>query len=215
MTGAADMVAPKGARQGEPKGARQSEPKGARQGEPKGARQGEPKGARQSEPKGDTKGDTAGELARLFPDVPVAVRDPDTGETVALTVREFRFREGLEATAAARPIILALAALVPDGDEPAAEAPDALAFDAVIAAHADRWLELIGRACGREPAWLARLGDHDARRLSVSMWTANGPFFMRRLVEAIAEGSTAASLFRSIASSTRSSAPATGADTTT
>ncbi len=35
------------------------------------------------------------ELAVLFPDRDVAVRDPDTGAEVSLTVREFRFREGL------------------------------------------------------------------------------------------------------------------------
>ena len=32
----------------------------------------------------------------LVPDVDLDVRDPDSGEAVALTVREFRFREGLE-----------------------------------------------------------------------------------------------------------------------
>ena len=36
------------------------------------------------------------ELSVLFPDCDVTVRDPDTREPVTLTVREFRFREGLE-----------------------------------------------------------------------------------------------------------------------
>ena len=55
------------------------------------------------------------ELDILFPDREVTVRDPDSGRPATLTVREFRFREGLEATAIARPFIAALAALVPEG----------------------------------------------------------------------------------------------------
>ena len=67
--------------------------------------------------------DAVEELSVLFPDRDVTVRDPDTGAEVSLTVREFRFREGLEATALARPLLAALAALVPadrdgtDGEE--------------------------------------------------------------------------------------------------
>ena len=55
------------------------------------------------------------ELDILFPDREVTVRDPDSGRPATLTLREFRFREGLEATAIARPLIAALAALVPGG----------------------------------------------------------------------------------------------------
>ena len=155
--------------------------------------------------------ETAAELARLFPDQALAVIDPDSGESVRLVVREFRFREGLEAVAAARPIILALAALVLADAEPEAEPPDALAFDAVLAEHAELWLDLIARACGRDTAWLARLGDHDARRLSLAMWGANGPFFIRRLVDVMADSGRTKSLFRSIGSSILLCAPDTGA----
>ena len=45
-----------------------------------------------------------------------------------------RFREGLEATAIARPLIAALAGLVPDAAED--EGPDALAIESALAAHA-------------------------------------------------------------------------------
>ena len=159
--------------------------------------------------------DTAGELARLFSDARVGVRDPDSGETVVLTVREFRFEEGLEASAAARPIVAALADLVADGAEPGAEVPDELAFDAVLAAHRAQWLALVARACGREVAWIARLAYRDGRRLNHAMWQANGPFFFEPAVEAVAARGTLASLFRSSASSIPSSAPDTGAATAT
>ena len=157
--------------------------------------------------------DTAAELAVLFPDREVTVRDPDTGAPVTLSLREFRFREGLEATALARPLIAALAALVPDGED--AEGPDALAVEGVLADHAGLWLALAGRACGREPAWLARLGDADGRVLSEAMWAANGGFFLRRVVAQVAAKVAAQARpprpYRSTGFSTPSSAPATDA----
>ena len=120
------------------------------------------------------------ELSVLFPDRDATVRDPDTGAEVSLTVREFRFREGLEATALARPLIAALAALVPerrDGASAEGKGPDALEIESALAAHAALWLELTARACGRDADWLARLGDADGRALSEAMWAANGGFF--------------------------------------
>ena len=158
--------------------------------------------------------DTAAELRTLFPDEDLTVRDPDTGAPVALTVREFRFLEGLEATAAARPFLAAYAALVGDGPEP--EAPRTLELDGLLGAHAALWLDLIARACGREAAWLARLADADGRALRDAMWSANGHFFLRRVVALVRERRIATgSLFHSRESSTHSPAPATGAATAT
>lgn len=153
-------------------------------------------------------GDAGGELEVLFPDAEVEVRDPDGGGAVALTVREFRFREGLEAQVAARPLVEALAAATEGAGE---DGPDAGAIEAAMAAHAGLWLDLIARACGREAAWLARLGDSSALALSNAMWSANGSFFVRR-VAAVAAARRRPS--RSRGSSTRSSAPATDAATT-
>ena len=155
----------------------------------------------------------ADELAVLFPDRDVAVHDPDTGEQVSLTVREYRFREGLEATAIARPLIAALAGLVPDAADP--EGPDALAIESALAAHAALWLELAARACGRDAAWLARLSDADGRALSEAMWAANGGFFLRRVAAQMATRAQAReeSPCRSSACSTPSSAPGTDAAT--
>ena len=163
--------------------------------------------------------DAVEELSVLFPDRDVTVHDPDTREPVSLTVREFRFREGLEVTALARPLLAALAALVPAGEDGtgAGRAPDALAVEGVLAAHAALWLELAARACDRDAGWLARLGDADGRALSEAMWAANGAFFLRRVVAQVATRATAreASPWRSPVCSTPSSAPGTGAATAT
>ncbi len=169
----------------------------------------------------------AHELAVLFPDRDATVRDPDSGAEVSLSVREFRFREGLEATALARPLIAALAALVPEsgaGESTHEGSPDALAIESALATHAALWLELIARACGRDADWLARLGDADwlarlgdadGRALSDAMWAANGGFFLRRVLAQVASRGRKASPSRSPACSTPSSAPATGAATST
>ena len=155
------------------------------------------------------------ELDVLFPDREVTVRDPDTGTPVALTLREFRFREGLEATALARPLVAALAALVPNGDGDGDGAPDAHMIEAALADQADLWLTLAARACDRDAAWLARLADADGQALSEAMWAANGAFFLRRVVARVAtrrrppEQETRP--FPSTACSTPSSAPATRA----
>ena len=103
----------------------------------------------------------------------------------------------------------------PEGDD-AGALPGVEVFDDLIAAHADLWLELSARACGREAAWIARLIDEDAVRVRDAMWAANGPFFTRRLVRRIeGRGAAVERLFRSIVSSIRSSGPDTGAATTT
>ena len=158
--------------------------------------------------------DTAAELAALFSDERVRVADPDSGRAVALTVREFRFLEGLQAAALARPLIEDMAAETADGADP--DAPPTLAFVDLLGKHAGLWLDLTARACGREAAWLARLGDADGLALRDAMWSANGAFFLRRYVTLVkARRLATGSLFGSSASSTRSSAPATGAATAT
>ena len=118
----------------------------------------------------------AEELAIVEPDVDLTVRDPDTGEAAALTVREFRFREGLAAQQIAAPLIAALTALAAAEAEGAAM-PEPVEIDAILGENAELWLQLIARACDREADWLGRLGDEDARAVSGAMWTANGQFF--------------------------------------
>ncbi len=159
----------------------------------------------------------ADELGVLFPDVELTMRDPETGESVALTVREFRFREGLEAQAAARPLIEAFTALVERAGAEGVEDSEigVAAIDWAIGEHPEIWLELVALATGRTTEWLARLSDRDAQALSGAMWQSNGPFFVRRIVAGVTGKQAMAGLFRSLASSTASSAPVTDAATTT
>ncbi len=115
-------------------------------------------------------------------------------------------------------MIAALAALVPETGSSAndqEDEPDALTIESALAAHAALWLELTARACGRDADWLARLGDADGRALSEAMWAANGGFFLRRVVAQVASRARGANPLRSPACSTPSSAPATGAATST
>ena len=126
------------------------------------------------------------ELGVLFPDFDVEVRDPETGDAVTLTVREFRFLEGLEVQSEARPLIRELAGLV----ERAANGAEVglIELNAAIGAHGALWLSLIARACGREVSWLAGLADADAHALHAAMWAVHGPFFTRRLVAGRSSG---------------------------
>ena len=147
--------------------------------------------------------DPAEELEVLFPDVELTVNDPETGEAVGLTVREFRFREGLEAQALGRDLIAALAAHAADE---AAPALDTVAVDALIGERAGAWVALCAMACGRDAEWLERLRERDARAVSSAMWEVNNDFFFERIAAAAA---AARRLSRSPRSSTSSCGPDT------
>jgi len=165
------------------------------------------------EPKPTATHAPADELDVLFPDVDLTVRDPDTGAAVELTVREFRFLEGLRAQATARPFTEALAEVIGTADESALDAP---AIAGVLAEHGETWLALTAAACDRDPEWLARLRDVDGDAVSEAMWSANGGFFMRRVVAAVAAARKGVKRgSRSPSSSTPSSAQDTGAGTPT
>ena len=98
------------------------------------------------------------------------------GETI--TVREFRYREGLEAAALARPFLAGLRALmVATHDEIAAED-----IDLLIAEHRDSWLKLVALSCRRDVAWLADLPDQDAMNIQMAFWSVNSQFFKRRIL---------------------------------
>ena len=139
----------------------------------------------------------------------VAVRDPDSGEPVTLTVREFRFLESLQIHAEVRPLIEAIAGSVQADDV------DERRIATALTDHAETWVACIARATGRDPEWIARLSDHDGQALSAAMWSANGSFFVRRLVEAVTRRRQAKGPSPSPKSSTPSSGPDTGADTGT
>ena len=145
--------------------------------------------------------DPSAEVEILFPDQAVTVTDPETRERVTVIVREFRFRESLELRAVSRPLVDAMAAGLADG-------LDGAAHDALMARHADTWLALLSRACGKPEAWLAELRESDGAALDDAMWTANKDFFIRRVaLEAAANRTGDAS------PSETPSTPASGQDT--
>ena len=146
------------------------------------------------------------EVETLFPDVRVDVRDPKAGVTVRLKVREFRFRESLEAQALGRPLLDALATAAEDGELEAA------AISSALGNHADVWLELVARATDRDPDWLAGLSDADGEAVSDAMWTVNADFFIRRIAGDLAAKRRAEQPSPSPRSSTPSSAPDMGGD---
>ena len=153
----------------------------------------------------------AEDLAILFPDVDVAVRDPDTGETVDVTVRELRFLEGLRLSGPARPLIEAFAASISSEDD----AIDESAVAAAMTEHAEAWLACLAAATGRDVEWLGRLPDKDGHALSGVMWSVNAGFFGRRFIEAVRRRRRPAGPSPSPKSSMPWCAPATDAGTAT
>jgi len=117
------------------------------------------------------------EAAILLPDRDLVLNDPDTGEEVCVTVREFRFREGLKVQATARALIEDLAALVgvDGGMTPARVAQ-------VLGAHGDLWLETCAISIAREADWIARLREPGAGMLTQAVWEVNADFFTARLL---------------------------------
>lgn len=151
--------------------------------------------------------EAAADVDVLFPDIKVEVRDPDGGEAVEVDVREFRMLDGLRAQAEARELIVEVARVAAEGD---GTEGGAVALEAAIGGRADEWLALLARATGRDAEWLGRLSDRDGQALNVAMWEANGPFFVRRIVAAIRDGSKTGDLFASLGSLATSSPQATG-----
>lgn len=141
------------------------------------------------------------DLQVLFPDREIEI----AGEK--LTVREFRYREGLQAAALARPFLAGLRELLTGAGEIEPEAVLALQAE-----HAAAWLELVALSCGKPVEWVANLPDKDAMALDGVFWEVNSPFFMRRLKWAAAFAAEARVVrSRSRKSSRTSSGPDTEA----
>lgn len=143
----------------------------------------------------------AADIEVLLPDIDVEAIDPDTRKPVTLTVREFRFLEGLEAQVVAAPL---LADLAKHMDAEGAR-PGVRAIHDAVGRHAGVWLDLVARATGRDAEWLARLSDADGTALSTAMWVANKHFFSQRVAAMVPAKQAKSS--RSATSSGRSSAP--------
>ncbi|WP_170563020.1 DUF6631 family protein [Ruegeria atlantica] len=117
------------------------------------------------------------EAAILLPDRDLEITDPKTGKPVTVTVREFRFLDGLKVQAEARPLIEAMAALI---DEDGGMTPARLGE--VLGRHADLWIGICAVATGREAEWIARVREPEAGAFSMAVWQVNSGFFTARLL---------------------------------
>ena len=118
------------------------------------------------------------EAAIILPDRDLKITDPD-GEPVAITVREYRFKDGLKAQAIGCDLIDALSIMSED-----AKAFTAPAIQGVLGGHADAWLELCAIATGKPLEWIERLSDTDGTAISLAVWDVNQTFFLGRLLGA-------------------------------
>ncbi|WP_419740924.1 DUF6631 family protein [Ruegeria sp.] len=117
------------------------------------------------------------EAAVLLPDMELVLQDPETGAEVSVTVREFRFMDGLNVQARARGLIEDLASLLgePEGMTPARVAE-------VLGTHADLWADICAISTGRETGWIAALREPWAGMLTMAVWQVNTDFFTARLL---------------------------------
>jgi len=117
---------------------------------------------------------------------PAPYLDPD--ETVRVggeevTVRAFRFAEGLKATPIARPFIAdlrAIAAGASEGEDDPESPPEAI-LD-LIATHAEVMTELVAISTGKPADWVRALPDAEGMGLVMQFWAVNRGFFMTRLL---------------------------------
>ena len=142
------------------------------------------------------------EAAILMPDQEITISDPETGDTVVVVVREFRFREALKAQAIAEAMIADVAALCAD-----AEKFTATALNRLLGRHAEVWIQLCALATGWTAERIAALDNADGHVLSMTVWEANSHFFLARILAAT--GGPDATPLASPTSSTASPPPDT------
>lgn len=138
----------------------------------------------------------------------LAILHPEREITVGgrkLTVREYGFVEGLRLAAIAAPIVQDLAA-ISGGD---GTLLGYAALQTVFANHADAVVDMIAQACDQPRDWIAEhLSDGDGQALLMTWWAVNGPFFVRRVVQAL-QMRAALGAFAGAKSTPPSSRPAT------
>jgi len=121
------------------------------------------------------KAKTENEAEIIMPDQDLIIN----GETV--TVKEFRFREGMMAENIGVGIINAIAALVKDkGDD--------FSLSDISGIFSDHWpafIQLLSMSTGKDQVWLEDQDDNTGMTLMNTFWTVNSGFFMRRLISAV------------------------------
>lgn len=118
------------------------------------------------------KRDGEDDLAILFPER----QAPVAGVTV--TMREFRWVEGLRLQALIGPIVTKLCELAEQD-----HLMESASLEALFAEHATALPLLIATACDQPVEWVESLSDEDGRKLRLLWWTVNVPFFVTRVSE--------------------------------
>jgi len=109
----------------------------------------------------------------------VAILFPERSTTIAgvpVTMREYRWVEGMRMQALIAPIIDKLAVLAEQE-----KLMEAACLDAVFTDHADDLPLLIATACDQSVEWVETLNDVDGRNLRLLWWIVNIPFFVPRV----------------------------------
>lgn len=113
----------------------------------------------------------------------LSILAPDRTITIggrAVTVREYRFLEGMNLHAIAEPIVAQLAALAEQGD---ALPPEQL--DAAIAQHPEAVARMIAIACDQPMDWVINLPVSQSDQLFATWWAVNNGFFVRRVQQRV------------------------------
>lgn len=110
------------------------------------------------------------DLAVLFPDRQATIAG------VAVTMREYRWVEGMRLQMLLAPIVERLADLAEQGS-----LADAAAHESLFADASDVLPLLISTACDQPLEWVESLSDRDGRNLRLLWWAVNLPFFVPRV----------------------------------
>lgn len=110
----------------------------------------------------------------------LAVLHPDQTLMIAgreLTVREYRFVEGLRLQPLFEPFLNQLYASLKDTDQ----APELHQLVQIMGQHQEQIMELIAISAQVDPDWIEQLSDEDGMHLLYTWWIVNAGFFMRRI----------------------------------
>lgn len=108
----------------------------------------------------------------LFPDVDLSIG----GKTV--TVREFRFFEGMKLAREAAALLRDMASLLSDS----VAAADLADIGDLFANHEQILSMLLQTSTGQDAEFIAGLNDSDGQKLLITFWTVNKAFFINRLL---------------------------------
>lgn len=110
----------------------------------------------------------------------LAILHPDQTLTIAgreLTVREYRFVEGLRLQPLFAPFLDDLYASLQDGER----VPELHHLVQIMGQHQVQIMELVAISAQVEAGWIEQLTDDDGMQLLYTWWAVNAGFFMRRI----------------------------------